>query len=207
MENSSVYINRDITDEEYRWITESCSYIGVDTETTGLDPIKDKLCLIQIAAKDKYFIIRYDKSTQYDNIEKLFLSKSIIKVFHHAVFDVRFLINNLKVKKITKVVCTKIAFKILYGLNEKSSLKYLLLKYLNVNVSKEQQVSDWTRDKLSNEQLEYASNDVKYLVKLWEALEQELNIHELLEYAQKCFGFISTQAYLNNRGIKNIFEY
>lgn len=207
MDISNKCISRDLTNEEYNWIISTSSYISIDTETTGLNPIKDNLCLIQIYANEKFFLIKYRKDIEYTNLKKLFASSNVVKVFHHAIFDIRFLMNNLNIIRVDNVVCTKIAFKILNGENKKSSLKELLNKYLNIKLSKEQQLSDWSKEFLEEEQMEYAKNDVRYLIKLWRVLKNKLIEDDLYEYASKCFEFITVQAYLNNRGIDNIFEY
>lgn len=207
MKDENIEIKSGITEDEYQWIINSCSYIGIDTETTGLDPMKDKLSFIQIEANNRYFIIRYDYNMYKDNIIKLLLNKDITKVFHNATFDIGFLTQNFAIKEITNVVCTKIGYKILHGITESSSLKDLLTKYLNVTINKDQQLSNWESEKLSNEQLKYAINDVRYLVELWKIIDKELNTQGYKDYAKNCFDFITTQIFLNCKGIKNIFIY
>lgn len=198
---------RDISLSDREWILKNCQYIGIDTETTGLDPINHRLCLIQISAGDNIYIVRFDETYRAENVITLLENKNLYKVFHHATFDVSFLIQHLKIEEINNVICTKIAAKLLNGVKVKNSLKDLLYNYLAVTIDKAQQVSDWKKLNLSDEQVDYAANDVRYLVELWRYLEIQLRECGLLNYAYKCFGFISTQAYLENRGIKNIFQY
>jgi len=207
MENNVELYTNDIPDNIKDWTLNNCSYIGIDTETTGLNPIKDSLCLIQIAANERYFLIKYDTNNTYKNLTEILTNKNIKKVFHHAIFDVRFIMRHLKITNIDNVICTKIAAKLIYGLNESNSLKDLLKKHFDVLLNKEFQVSNWRAAELSSNQINYAINDVKYLVKLWCEMEKELHNKGLIKYAEKCFDFLPTQAFLNNNGIGNIFEY
>jgi ribonuclease D len=206
MENYRVYYE-DITEEDYNWIISTAEVIAVDTETTGLDPIINELCLIQIKANNRFFLIKFDKNNRYVNLTKLLVNEDIKKVFHQAIFDVRFLMNNLNIKNINNIICTKISAKLLNGIREKNSLKNLIEKYLDIKISKDQQTSNWKQELLTPEQLEYACKDVEHLVELWSMLEKKLIENQLIDYAKSCFQFISTQAYLNNNGINNIYEY
>ncbi|MBZ0312754.1 ribonuclease D [Clostridium butyricum] len=207
MKNEYTYTNNDISNDDYKWIKDECKYMAIDTETTGLDSINDELCLIQIGANGRYFLIKYFKENNYKNIKKLLEDNEIIKVFHNAIFDVRFIMNNFDNIQIRNIVCTKISAKLINGIDKKSSLKDLLLENFNIKIDKKQQLSDWSKSELSLEQLEYATNDVKYLVRLWRKLELQLESKCILEYAMRCFEFIPIQAYLNRQGINNIFDY
>jgi ribonuclease D len=197
----------DLLSEDSNRILNECQYIAVDTETTGLNAIDDNLSLIQIAADNRFYLIQYDPSTKAENLKSVLESKNVTKVFHHAPFDLAFLMQHLNAKNINNVVCTKIAFKLIHGLQVKSSLKELAAIYLNVSLDKSQRMSDWSKSQLADEQVQYALNDVRYLVELWKKIEIRLKSEGLLEVAQKCFNFLPTQAYLNNRGIENIFKY
>ncbi|WP_312906833.1 ribonuclease D [Tissierella praeacuta] len=208
MDNKTIsFIDGDITYEEMMYIINGCQYIGIDTETTGLDPLKDELCIIQISANDKVLIIKYNKENIPVNIVNVLSDKNICKVFHHANFDIRFMMKNFKTIEINNVVCTKIAAKLLYGTSSKNSLKELLDKILNIKIDKEQQTSDWTKKQLTNEQIAYASNDVKYLVDLWLELEEKLKNNGLLQLALNCYNFLPVFSHLQNIGIENIFTY
>lgn len=189
----------DLDNNDKRYILNNCKYIAIDTETTGLDPLKDKLCLIQICAKEKIFLIKYNNSNQKNLIGILQCSK-IIKIFHHANFDLRFLMKNLKIYNINNVVCTKIAAKLLNGIEIENSLKKLLRKYLNINIDKKLQKSNWSAENLTKEQIQYATYDVIYLEKLWRALKAELIKANLYSLAEECFKYLPTNAILHNRG-------
>lgn len=207
MDNNIIISIGDILDNGRDYIFENCKYIGMDTETTGLNPLEDKLCIIQISASNTIFIIKYVNEIIPYNLIEILKSKNICKVFHHANFDLRFLMKNLDIVDINNVVCTKIAAKLLYGIKDKNSLKDLLYKYLEIKISKEQQLSDWSNKDLTDDQISYAVNDVKYLVNLWCKIEIDLKAKGLLSVAQKCFDFLPIQAYLQNKGIENIFIY
>lgn len=196
----------DLTIEELIKLSSS-KYIAIDTETTGLNAKKDKLCTIQIFNGNMGFILSFDYNNEYINLRKLLLNPEIIKIFHNAIFDVNFLTSNLDGIKMDNIACTKISSKLINGLENDNSLKGLLKKYLNVDINKQQQLSDWSKNDLTKEQIEYAMNDVKYLYDLWIYLEKELIEEKMLEVAFQCFKFIPTYVALYNKGIENIFTY
>mgnify|MGYP000937812743 CR=1 FL=1 len=195
----------DLNEQEMEDILEA-DYISIDTETTGLDFLNHDLCTIQLYSTNYSIIIRYSKTVHYENLIKILTSKNIIKVFHNAFFDCSFLMHNLGIV-INNVVCTKISAKIINGINADNSLKGLLFKYLGVKIDKSQQLSDWTSKNLSQEQINYAMNDVLYLHELWLCLESELVKYDLINTAKNCFEYIPTYVMLIEKGIKNIFEY
>lgn len=203
----SVYVyKKDLPNDVLMHITKKCFTVAIDTETTGLNPIIDRLCLVQIGTTDNVFIIKIEDEKP-DNLKKLLENNNIEKIFHNANFDLRFLSYTLGTKNIRNVVCTKIAYKLLYGLENGSSLKLLVKKYFNKLLDKTMQVSDWSIGNLSDEQLSYAATDVIYLIPLWEKLKKELEDRSLVDYAQACFTYLPVQILLENQGIKNIFEY
>lgn len=114
---------------------------------------------------------------------------------------------HLDCHQVKNVVCTKISAKLLNGIEESSSLKTLLKKYIGVELDKSQQTSNWNSETLTDKQTEYAVNDVRYLFELWEILRNQLNAQGKIELAQRCFDFLPTQAYLENLGLPNIFQY
>lgn len=182
-------------------------YVCIDTETTGLNYLKDELCTIQLCCKDFTSIIKFDKYQAYDNLKEVLYSKKVTKIFHNAVFDVSFLMKNLNMDFFGKLVCTKIASKIVNGLEHNNSLKPLLKEYLNVDIDKSEQLSNWSKSVLSESQKEYAINDVKYLYCLWNKLHIELVNMGLEEIAIKCFEFIPCYKKITDFGIENIFAY
>ena len=168
-------------------------YVCVDTETTGLSYLNDKLCTIQLFCEDYNMIIKFDKCRDYDNLKEILYSDEVTKIFHNAVFDVSFLMKNLNMDGFGKIVCTKIASKIVNG--------------LNVEINKLEQLSDWSRSVLSDSQKEYAINDVKFLYRLWNELYMELVEKGLEEVAVKCFEFVPYYKKITDLGIENIFTY
>lgn len=182
-------------------------YVAVDTETTGLDASNDKLCTIQVCNGDFGLFFRFDEKNSYDNLKELLFFSKLKKVFHNAVFDVNFLMINFKESNFNNIICTKISSKIVNGLEVNNSLKGLVKGYLNVDLNKEYQLSNWADQDLTNGQIEYAMNDVKYLYDLWLCLQSELKDKDLIKLAFKCFEFIPTYIKLNNMGLTNVFTY
>lgn len=182
-------------------------YVCVDTETTGLNYLNDKLCTIQLFCEEYSVIIKFDEYQDYANLIEVLYSDKVTKIFHNAVFDVSFLMKNLNMNDFGKIVCTKIASKIVNGLEHNNSLKPLLKEYLNVEINKSEQLSDWSKSVLSDSQKEYAINDVKFLYRLWNELYIELVKRELEEVAEKCFEFVPCYKKVTDLGIENIFAY
>lgn len=208
MSKEKIYFcNGDISTTHLQKIVENKSLVAIDTETTGLNAVKDRLSIIQIYDGERFYIIKFNPMIKANNIISLLADSKVIKVFHHAPFDLSFLIQHLKTEDVKNVICTKIAFKLLYGTNRQSSLKDLTKMYLGFSLDKSQQTSDWSQLELSEDQVNYALNDVRYLIDLWSKLEKQLVERELLEIAQKCYDFLPSQAILSNKGFENIFSY
>lgn len=198
--------NRDISEQELKLFCK-CKYISIDTETTGLDFLNDKLCTIQLLCEEYAALIKYNPNIEYIKLKELLLNSEIIKIFHNAVFDVSFLMKNLNLQNFESIVCTKISSKLVNGLKHNNSLKFLIKEYLNVDISKEMQLSDWSSDVFTENQIEYAMNDVKYLYNLWCRLKEELNNKELYSIAEDTFKYIPSYIKLKRMGVDNIFVY
>lgn len=196
----------DLSIEEIHLIQKT-GYLCIDTETTGLDYMNDMLCTIQLHCDGVSIIIRYNSDIIYKNLKAVLMSDEIIKIFHNAVFDVSFLMKNLEMDSFGKLVCTKIASKILNGLDFHNSLKKLLKVYLDIEINKNEQLSNWFSRELSDSQKNYAINDVKYLYPLWNALYEQLIKQGLEKIAFACFEFIPSYKLLTDRKIDNIFKY
>ena len=180
-------------------------YMCVDTETTGLNYLVDKLCTIQLFCEGYSIIIKFNRHQTYDNLKELLYSDKVTKIFHNAVFDVSFLMKNLNMDNFGKLVCTRIASKLVNGLEHSNSLKPLLKEYLNVEINKSEQLSDWSKKILSDSQKKYAVNDVRYLYHLWNKLYKEIIDKDLEEVAVKCFEFVPYYKKITDLGIENIF--
>lgn len=196
----------DISIEELN-IFKASGYVCVDTETMGLNYLLDALCTIQLFCEECSILIKYNNEMKYENLLELFYSNDVIKIFHNAVFDVSFLMNNLKMSDFGKLVCTRIASKLVNGIEHNNSLKPLLKEYLGIEIDKKHQVSDWSRKDLSIEQKKYAMNDVRYLYLLWEKLYTQLKDKGMLDLAYECYRFVPRYKELTDKGIQNIFAY
>jgi len=143
------------------------SSVAVDTETQGLSLVRDKLCLVQLSAGDgEAHIVQMDRGS-YDapNLKKLMADPEVTKIFHFARFDVAMMMRDLGVT-VAPVFCTKIASGLVRTYTDRHGLKDLTKELINVDLSKQQQSSDWAADELTDAQLKYAASDVLYLHQL-----------------------------------------
>jgi ribonuclease D len=176
--------------------------VAMDCEMMGLNPIRDKLCLVQISdnGKDAH-LVKFDISKPYNapNLVALLNDETKTKMFHFAVVDMQTLIHHLKAEP-KNIYCTKMASKLVRTYTDKHSLKYLVPDLIGVELSKEQQLTHWGVATLSSEQLEYAATDVKYLHKLKEILDKEIAIVNRTEILAQINNFIPTLAKLELQG-------
>jgi ribonuclease D len=175
--------------------------VAIDTETMGLDPRRDRLCVVQLSSGDGHaHVVQIAKGqTAAPNLQRLLTDPAILKLFHFGRFDVAALKNAFGVTT-APVWCTKIASRLVRTFTDRHGLKYLLLELVGVDVSKQQQTSDWGAAKLTEAQLEYAASDVLYLHKLMAELESRLIREDRLALAQRCFDFLPTRAELDLMG-------
>ncbi len=186
-----------------------CSAIGVDTETMGLLPLRDRLCLVQIADdKGKVTVVRIAKGqNEAPNLKKLLEATNVLKIFHFARFDLATLSHYLGII-VNPVFCTKIASKLVRTYTPKHGLKELVLQLEQVELDKSAQSSDWgNAANLSEEQLSYAANDVRYLVSIQRKLVEMLKREERLELAEDCFQCLPTIVKLDLLQFKDLFEH
>jgi len=175
--------------------------VAVDTETQGLSMVRDKLCLVQLSSGDgDAHIVQMDRAN-YDcpNLKKLLADSDVEKIFHFARFDVAVLKRDLAVD-VTPIYCTKIASALVRTYTDAHGLKNLCKELLNIDLSKQQQSSDWASDGLSEAQLSYAASDVLYLHQLQRILTARLIRENRHELAQSCFEFLPTRAALDLLG-------
>ncbi len=175
--------------------------VAIDTETMGLDPRRDRLCVVQLAdGKGDAHLVQIAKGqTSAPNLERLLTDPAVVKLFHFGRFDVAALQKAFGVRT-APVWCTKIASKLIRTYTDRHGLKYLLMEYVGVDVSKAQQTSDWGSAVLTEAQKEYAASDVLYLHKLKVALEAILHREGRMELAQACFDFLPARAELDLLG-------
>ncbi|MCX2559867.1 ribonuclease D [Acetobacter farinalis] len=183
--------------------------IAVDTETMGLNPHRDRLCLVQISAGDGtahlvQIIPEALGGKGYDcpNLKRLMADPSVLKIMHFARFDVAILQHALGIT-VSPIVCTKIAARLVRTFTDRHGLAALCRDMLGVELSKQQQTSDWGALDLKPEQLAYAASDVLYLHALWEKMEALLVREGRRELAQACFDFMPARARLDLLGYED----
>ena len=175
--------------------------VAIDTETMGLDPHRDRLCVVQLSPGDgSADVVQIPQdATDAPNLVKLLSDPAVTKIFHYARFDVAALMNPFGVVT-GPVYCTKIASKLVRTYTDRHGLKDLARELLNVDLSKQQQSSDLGADKLSDAQLDYAASDVLYLHDLKRHLDRMLKREGRMELAQSCFDFLATRCELDLLG-------
>lgn len=186
-----------------------CEAVAVDTETMGLVPRRDRLCLVQICdSQERVSIIRIARGVKHAPLLKILLeAESVVKVFHFARFDVGVLEAHLGIATYP-IFCTKIASKLARTYTDKHSLKDVVKELEKVDLDKEAQCSDWGDIyNLSEEQLKYACNDVRYLLPIRQKLTQMLIREGRLDLAKACFAHIPTQVYLDLLGYGDVFAH
>ena len=177
------------------------SIVAIDSETMGLHPHRDKLCLVQLSSGDgNAHLVQLDRSTyQAPNLKAMLSNNNITKLFHFARFDVAVLSHYLGVTT-TPVYCTKIASKLVRTYTDRHGLKDLCRELLDIDMSKQQQSSDWGADTLSEAQQAYAASDVLYLHQLKSRLDEMLVREGRGELAARCFVFLPVRAELDLAG-------
>ena len=184
--------------------------VAIDCETMGLNPSRDRLCVVQLSSGDgNTHIIQIEKGqTKAPNLVNLLSNDKILKLFHFGRFDIAILFSTFGVIT-SPVYCTKIASKIARTYTDRHGLKNLLSEILDVDISKQQQSSDWGAKHLSKAQIEYAATDVLYLHALREKLNEMLTRENRSELANECFKFLPSRAVLDIKGWNeiDIFEH
>ena len=180
--------------------------VAVDTETMGLDPRRDRLCLVQLSAGDgSAQLVQIippalgGRGADCPNLKALMSDPAVVKLMHFARFDVGMLQHSLGIR-CAPVRCTKIAAKLVRTFTDRHGLRDLCRELLGVEISKQQQTSDWGAAELSAEQLVYAASDVLHLHALWDRLEALLRREGRLELAQACFDFLPARTTLDLLG-------
>lgn len=172
--------------------------VAIDTETMGLNPHRDRLCLVQISTGDgnaDLVQISQDQDTA-PNLTRVLNDRNVLKLFHFARFDVAVLLHRFGALT-SPIYCTKIASRLVRTYTDRHGLKELCRELISVDISKHQQSSDWGADDLSDAQRTYAASDVLYLHALKEQLDERLEREGRAEIAQNCFNFLPTRARLD----------
>ncbi|GGD60596.1 3'-5' exonuclease [Aurantiacibacter arachoides] len=185
--------------------------IAVDTETMGLITPRDRLCVVQLSdGQGDEHLVRFGRGSAFDapNLKAVLADPSRVKIYHFARFDLAAIQFYLGVMA-APVFCTKIASKLTRTYTDRHGLKVLLSDHLQVDISKQQQSSDWGAPQLSDAQREYAASDVRYLHRLREVMSARLDREGRTALAQACFDFLPARALLDIAGWadKDIFSH
>jgi ribonuclease D len=175
--------------------------VAIDTETLGLNPHRDRLCLVQLSSGDGTadLVQIAPGQRQAPNLAKLLADPGVTKLFHFARFDIGVLFHAFGVMA-APLYCTKIASRLTRTYTDRHGLKDLVKDLLDVELSKQQQSSDWGADTLSEAQLAYAASDVLHLHALKAKLDERLAREGRRELAEACFGFLPSRARLDLAG-------
>lgn len=175
--------------------------VAIDCETMGLNPHRDRLCLIQMSGGDgDCHLVQVSKGqTGAPNLCAMLTDPAVLKLFHFGRFDIAALLNTFGVAT-APVYCTKIASRLVRTYTDRHGLKVLVQDMLGVDISKHQQQSDWGAPKLSPAQLDYAASDVLYLHRLKDVFDRLLAREDRTHLAQACFDFLPTRAALDLQG-------
>ena len=175
--------------------------VAIDTETMGLNPHRDRLCVVQLSSGDgSADVVQIPKDhTDAPNLKALLADASVTKIFHFARFDIAALYHAFGVMP-QPLYCTKIASRLSRTYTDRHGLKDLVRDVLNIDLSKQQQSSDWGSQNLSEAQLAYAASDVLHLHALRERLDAMLAREGRAALAQACFDFLPTRAKLDLQG-------
>ncbi len=178
--------------------------VAVDTEAMGLKPGRDRLCVVQLSPGDgSVDVVHIAKGqTSAPNLGQLFTDPAIVKIFHFARFDVAMLKHSLGIA-VAPVWCTKIASRLVRTYTDRHGLKELTREVLGLEISKQQQSSDWGAEALTEAQVEYAASDVLHLHAIKAALEARLVREGRLELAESCFRFVPVRVELDLLGWDN----
>ncbi len=179
--------------------------VAVDSETMGLLPHRDRLCVVQLSSGDgTAHLVRFKKGA-YDapNLKALMVNPDVLKIFHFARFDVAVMQQYLGVET-APIYCTKIASKLVRTYTDRHGLKDLCQELAGIQLDKQQQSSDWGADDISDAQMKYAASDVLYLHKLKEKLDMMLAREGRTAFAQQAFDFLPTRAGMDLAGFESL---
>lgn len=182
--------------------------VAWDIETTGLDWSQDRIGTCQLAVAGDIAVVQLEGWEVPDRLRSLLEDPSVVKIFHHAPFDLRFMAHHWKADP-TNIACTKIASKILDpGLDSRAhSLKPVLERYLGVVIDKGEQRSDWVRESLSDAQVAYAATDVQYLAELYELMVRRAVGVDVAPLLRASYDYLPTRVKLDLMGVGDVFDY
>ncbi|MFD2738336.1 ribonuclease D [Sulfitobacter aestuarii] len=175
--------------------------VAIDCETMGLNPHRDRLCVVQLSGGDgnAHLVQVARGQTEAPNLCALLEDPEMLKLFHFGRFDIAAMLKTFGARA-APVYCTKIASRLIRTYTDRHGLAKLLQEMLSIDISKQQQSSDWGAASLTDAQLDYAASDVLYLHRLREELNKRLMREGRMELAQACFDFLPTRAQLDLEG-------
>ncbi len=176
--------------------------IAVDTEAMGLNPARDRLCLVQLSdGRGHEHLVRFAKTSNFaaPNLNALLSDPNRLKIYHFARFDIGIMQHYLGIMA-APLYCTRTASRLVRTYTDRHGLKELVKEMLNIDLSKQQQTSDWGAPEINDAQREYAASDVRYLHQLKEKLDERLNREGRVQLAQACFDFLPNRALLDLAG-------
>ncbi len=175
--------------------------VAIDCETMGLVPQRDRLCVVQLSSGDgNAHLVQIAKNqTSAPNLERVLTDPTVLKLFHYGRFDIAAMYHAFGALT-APVFCTKIASKMVRTYTDRHGLKNLTQELIGVDISKQQQSSDWGATELTKAQVDYAASDVLYLHRLREVLNDRLAREGRVDMAQACFDFLPTRALLDLEG-------
>ena len=176
--------------------------IAVDTEAMGLYPARDRLCLVQLSdgSGDEH-LVRFKRGSDYSapNLKALLADPNRLKIYHFARFDIGIMQHYLGIMA-APLYCTRTASRLVRTYTDRHGLKELVKEMLNIDLSKQQQTSDWGADEINDAQRDYAASDVRYLHQLKAKLDERLAREDRVALAQACFDFLTNRARLDLAG-------
>ena len=205
LENVQILKN-DLTEELLNYYSK-CDLLAVDCEMMGLNPIRDRLCLVQIGDQnEKITLVKIELPDKSSNLKILFENPEIKKIFHFARTDLAFLYHWLDID-LKNVFCTKSASKLTRTYTDKHSLKDILKETINTDIDKNSQLTDWGAKELTKDQIKYAACDVLFLIPLYYKLIELLKRENRLEIVEEVNRFLPTLAKLDLLGYTDFFAH
>lgn len=200
-------LQHDLSEDLFTRLT-GCYRVAWDIETTGLDWRQGRIGTCQLHSDETGTVVVQLDSGRPERLAGLLANEAVLKVFHHAPFDLRWMISHWQVEA-ASIACTKVASRLLNPDPDSRvhSLKYLLSDRLGVDVDKSERLSDWTALELTQSQIAYAAQDVVHLLPLLDLLEKELANEGLLTTYQRCLDFLPTRVLLDINGWPDVFGY
>ncbi len=204
--NSPLVLQEDLTEKAFSALSK-VKEVAVDCEMMGLEVRRDRLCVVQIATENGLcFIVQINEQNEAANLRHILTDENIVKVFHFARMDMLFLKERLGIE-VKNVYCTKIASRLARTYTDRHGLKDIVREFVQENMDKSQQNSDWGRTTLKPEQIRYAVSDVLHLFIVKKRLDEILLREGRRELVQKLFDFLPVRCELDLLSFKDIFEH